>query len=75
MDYTAVDDETLTFTRANPSDSVTITIQDDSTVEDLETFVASLFVDSALNPGVRLDPATANVNIRDNDGGYGVISH
>ena len=67
-DYISVSSEPLTFTRGSPSDSVTITIQDDTTVEYSESFVARLSVDTALYPGVRLAPNTANVNIRDNDG-------
>ena len=60
--------EPLTFTRGSSSQSVTITIRDDITVEDSENFVARLSVNATLYPGVRLVPNTANVNIRDNDG-------
>ena len=67
-DYISVSSEPLTFTRGSPSDSVTISIQDDTTVEYSESFVARLSVDTALYPGVRLAPNAANVNIRDNDG-------
>ena len=67
-DYISVSSEPLTFSRGSPSDSITITIQDDTTVEYSESFVARLSVDAALYPGVRLAPNTANVNIRDNDG-------
>ena len=67
-DYVSVSNEPLTFTRGSPSDSVTISIRDDTTEEYSESFVARLSVDTALYPGVRLAPNTANVNIRDNDG-------
>ena len=67
-DYTSAFSEHLTFTRGRHSDSVTITIEDDTIVEDLESFVARLSVNTVLYPGVRLAPDTANVNIRDNDG-------
>ena len=62
-DYTSMLDKPLTFTRGSPSQSVTITIRDDTTVEDSEKFVARLSVNAALYPGVRLAPDTANVII------------
>ena len=62
-DYTSVSDEPLTFTRRSLSQSVTITIRDDTTVEDSEKFVARLSVNASLYPGVRLAPDTANVII------------
>ena len=61
-------DEPLTFTRGSPSQSVTIAIRDDITVEDSENFVAMLSVNAALYPGVRLSPNTANISITDNEG-------
>ena len=61
-------DEPLTFTRGSPSQSVSITIIDDTTVEDSEMFVARLSVNAAVYPGVRLAPDTANINIINNDG-------
>ena len=67
-DYISVSSEPLTFTRGSPSDSVTITIRDDTIVEGLESFVARLSVNTVLYPGVRLAPDTADVHIRDNDG-------
>ena len=67
-DYTSVSDEPLTFTRDSPSQSVTISIRDDTTVEGSEKFVARLSVNAAFYPGVRLLPDTANINIIDNDG-------
>ena len=67
-DYTSAFSERLTFTRGRHSDSVTITIEDDSIVEGLESFVARLSVNTVLYPGVRLAPDTADVHIRDNDG-------
>ena len=67
-DYISVSSEPLTFTRGNPIDSVTITIRDDTIVEGFESFVARLSVNTALYPGVRLAPDTANVSIRDDDG-------
>ena len=60
--------EVLTFTSSSSSDSVTVTIRDDTDVEGLENFVASLSVNAALNPGVRVEPASADITIRDNDG-------
>ena len=60
--------EPLTFTRGSPDDTVTITIRDDTIVEGFESFVARLSVNTALYPGVRLAPDTANVSIRDDDG-------
>ena len=67
-DYTSVFGERLTFTRGGSTQSVTISIMDDNTVEDLESFVVSLSVNTALYPGVRLAPDTANVNIVCDDG-------
>ena len=67
-DYISVSSEPLTFTRGSSSDSVTITIREDTIVEGLESFVARLSVNTVLYPGVRLAPDTADVHIRDNDG-------
>ena len=67
-DYERVFSEALTFSSTSPQDSVTIRITDDPTVEDLERFVATLEVNNALNPGVRLSPDEAEISIRDNDG-------
>ena len=61
-------DEPLTFTRSSSSQFFAITIRDDTTVEDSESFVARLSVNAALYPGVRLAPDTANIHIIDNDG-------
>ena len=58
----------LTFARGRSSQSVTITIRDDTTVEDFESFVARLSVNAAIFPNVRLAPDTANIHIIDNDG-------
>ena len=66
-DYTSVSDEPLTFTRSSSSQSVNITIRDDTTVEDTESFVASLSVNATLYPGVGLLPDTANIYIIDPD--------
>ena len=67
-DYERVFSEALTFSSTSPQDSVTIRITDDPIVEDLESFVATLEVNNALNPGVRLSPDEAEISIRDNDG-------
>ena len=67
-DYERVVDQELTFSSTSPQDSVTIRITDDPIVEDLESFVATLEVNNALNPGVRLSPDEAEISIRDNDG-------
>ena len=56
-------DEPLTFTRGSHSQTVTITIIDDTAEEISEKFVARLSVNAALYPGVRLSPDTANVII------------
>lgn len=59
----------MTFTSGDPTDSVTVDINDDTIVEDnLEQFTASLTVNNAQNPGVSLEPSTATVTIDDNDG-------
>ena len=58
----------LTFTRGSSNQSLTITIRDDTTVEDFESFEARLSVNAAMFPSVRLAPDTANINIIDNDG-------
>ena len=63
-DYTSVTGVSLTFTRGRTSQSVNITIRDDTTVEDSESFV----VNAAIFPSVRLAPDTANIHIMDNDG-------
>ena len=67
-DYTSIVSEPLTFSRANPTHTVTIDITDDRIVEGPESFEAELSVNRALNPGVMLNPDTATVNIRDDDG-------
>ena len=61
-------DEPIIFTRRSSSQSVSIIIIDDTTVEDTESFVARLSVNAAVYPGVRLAPNTANIHIIDNDG-------
>ena len=60
--------ELITFTSGSLSQSVTISIRDDTTVEGLESFVTRLSVNADVYPGVRLAPDTAYVNIRDSDG-------
>ena len=67
-DYERVFSEALTFSSTSLQDSVTIRITDDTTVEGLESFVATLEVNNALNPGVILNPDEAEISIRDNDG-------
>ncbi|CAI8032796.1 hypothetical protein GBAR_LOCUS18523, partial [Geodia barretti] len=67
-DYIGVSNRLLTFSSSQPTDSVTITINDDTEVEDaLERFTASLTIDSGLNLVVTLLPNTATVTIDDND--------
>ena len=67
-DYEGVFGDELTFSSTSPQDSVIIRIIDDKIVEDLERFVATLEVNNALNPGVRLSPDEAEISIIDNDG-------
>ena len=57
-------DEPLTFTRGSSSQSVSITIKNDTTVEESENFVARLSKNNALYPEVRLAPDTANIIIK-----------
>ena len=60
--------ELVTFTRGSPSQSVTIIIRCDTTVEVPESFVATLSVNAILYPGVRLAPDTAIIYIVCPDG-------
>ena len=59
-------DVSLTFTRDSRSQSVFISIVDDTTVEELECFVARLSVNTSVYSGVRLAPNTADVCIDPN---------
>ena len=61
-------DELLTFTRGSPTQTVSIIIRNDNTVEDSENFVATLSVNADLYSGVRLEPDTANIHILDPNG-------
>ena len=74
FDYMNMMNEPLTFTSDTPSDSVVISIRDDTIVEGLESFVVSLSVDTSVYPGVRLSPDTANVNIISDDGNIIILS-
>ena len=57
----------LTFSDDNPTRSVSIPIRDDSDIEDVETFLARLEVDSAAFPAVTVDPSITTVSIISND--------
>ena len=58
----------LQFTPDSDRTTVTIPIIDDSDIEDVETFFASLQIDSGLFPGVTLVDDRANVEIVSDDG-------
>ena len=68
-DYTAIASQTLTFTAGTTSQTLDITISDDSIVEGSETFTVML--DTLVQPTgvttVTITDATATVTITDND--------
>ena len=64
----------MTFSSDQTTNSVIVNINDDSIVENLEQFTATLTVNRALNPGVTLNPSMATVNINDNDGKWMCIN-
>ena len=64
MDYVVTSSD-LTFNAATSSQTVTISILEDSLVEGSETVIVTL---TSADPAVILNPSTASVTIEDNDG-------
>ena len=58
----------ITFSDSNPTRVIPVIIVDDSDIEPLERFTATLTVDRSQFPGVSLAPDLAEVEITDNDG-------
>ena len=64
MDYVVTSSD-LTFNAATSSQTVTVSILEDSLVEGSETVIVTL---TSADPAVILNPSTASVTIEDNDG-------
>ena len=58
---------TLTFSESNTVRRVSIPITDDSDIEDLEMFFASLEIDSITFPAVSVNPDQASISIISDD--------
>ena len=57
----------LTFSASNTAETVAIPIIDDSDIEDLETFLANLEIDSAEFPEVIVNPDETSITIISDD--------
>ena len=66
-DYRVVGEQLLTFSGTSSSQTVEISLTDDSVSEGTETFVAALEVVGSVSSGVQLDPSEATVQINDDD--------
>ena len=64
MDYMVTRSD-LTFNASTSSQTVTIPILEDDTVEDFETIVVTL---TTADPAAILNPSSASITIEDNDG-------
>ena len=64
VDYVVTSSD-LTFDAATSSETVTISILEDSLFEGSETVIVTL---TSADPAVILNPSTASVTIEDNDG-------
>ena len=67
VDYNTPNPTTFTFTSAQTVQCTNIPINDDSILEEIETFTIQLS-QSSPDPGVSVLPAIATVFIADNDG-------
>ncbi len=68
LDYAGVLDRSIVLNSTSTFSDIVVSIANDSTLEAMEQFVASLVIVSTDTRGVILDPLEATVNIQDNDG-------
>ena len=71
-DYSSISSQQITFRPGEVAfRHVSVTIDDDTIVENNERFTAALTAENGVN--IRPDGATTTVTILDNDGGYTVL--
>ena len=58
----------MTFDADTTSRTVQVPIVNDNVLETVESFFATLSVDSNLYPGVDISPNTADIEVTDDDG-------